>query len=180
MNYCLDFSLRVEDELIRLLAERAEERGCSSDDLAVEDEDELYECAMNTMLEKDEGRTWAAGNIRVGEIILIVDSDTRVPEDSLICGKIEKTLITVAINTDFLPQVPLRCARVLNWLSFSTPAASCRLSTTPSKTASPTLPILYTPRSSTPSGTETAPLSSDTTLSSGGKPFRVSPSKRMA
>lgn len=89
MNYCLDFSLRVEDELLRLLDERAHERGCSSDDLSVEDEDELYERAMNTMLEKDEGRTWAAGNIRVGEIILIVDSDTRVPEDCLLYGALE-------------------------------------------------------------------------------------------
>lgn len=89
MNYCLDFSLRVEDELLRLLGERAQERGCTSDDLTIEDEDELYERAMSTMLEKDEGRTWAAGNIRMGEIILIVDSDTRVPEDCLLYGALE-------------------------------------------------------------------------------------------
>ncbi|KAF9735188.1 hypothetical protein PMIN06_010798 [Paraphaeosphaeria minitans] len=89
MNYCLDFSLRVEDETLRLLEERAQEHGCSSEDLTVEDEDELYERAMNVMLEKDEGRTWAAGNIRIGEIILIVDSDTRVPEDCLLYGALE-------------------------------------------------------------------------------------------
>ncbi|PVH95875.1 hypothetical protein DM02DRAFT_570462 [Periconia macrospinosa] len=89
MNYCLDFSLRVEDELLRLIEERCIERGCTQEELTIEDEDELYMQAMNTMLEKDEGRTWAAGNIRMGEIILIVDSDTRVPEDCLLFGALE-------------------------------------------------------------------------------------------
>ena len=32
------------------------------------------------MFEKN-GRVWAAGNIRIGELILIIDSDTRVPSD---------------------------------------------------------------------------------------------------
>jgi hypothetical protein len=89
MNYCLDFSLRVEEELQRLINETCELRGCTQDDLTVEEEDELYEQARNTMLEKDEGRTWAAGNVRLGEIILIVDSDTRVPEDCLLYGALE-------------------------------------------------------------------------------------------
>src|SRR5689334_1815531 len=70
MNYCLDFSLRVEDELLRLIEERCIARGCTQEELTIEEEDELYMQAMNTMLEKDEGRTWAAGNIRMGEIIL--------------------------------------------------------------------------------------------------------------
>ncbi|KAF2709488.1 hypothetical protein K504DRAFT_455200 [Pleomassaria siparia CBS 279.74] len=89
MNYCLDFSLRVEDELLRLIDEMCERRGCTQDDLTIEEEDELYDQARNAMLEKDEGRTWAAGNVRVGEIILIVDSDTRVPEDCLLYGALE-------------------------------------------------------------------------------------------
>ncbi|KAF2192282.1 hypothetical protein K469DRAFT_553114 [Zopfia rhizophila CBS 207.26] len=89
MNYCLNFSLRVEDELLRLISETCEQRGCTQDDLTIEEEDELYEQARNTMLEKDEGRTWAAGNVRLGEIILIVDSDTRVPEDCLLYGALE-------------------------------------------------------------------------------------------
>jgi hypothetical protein len=80
MNYCLDFSLRVEDDLQRLINETCEQRQCTQDDLSIDEEDELYEQALKNMLEKDEGRTWAAGNIRLGEIILIVDSDTRVPE----------------------------------------------------------------------------------------------------
>jgi hypothetical protein len=89
MNYCLDFSLRVEDELLRLIGELCQQRGCTQDELSIEDEDELYEQARNTILENDEGRTWAAGNVRVGEIILIVDSDTRVPEDCLLLGALE-------------------------------------------------------------------------------------------
>ncbi|KAF2258386.1 hypothetical protein CC78DRAFT_478949 [Lojkania enalia] len=89
MNYCLDFSLRVEDELQRLISETCDRRGCTQDDLTVEEEDELYEQARNNMLDQDEGHTWAAGNVRVGEIILIVDSDTRVPEDCLLYGALE-------------------------------------------------------------------------------------------
>jgi cellulose synthase/poly-beta-1,6-N-acetylglucosamine synthase-like glycosyltransferase len=33
---------------------------------------------------REDGRAWAAGNIRIGDIILLVDSDTRVPQDCLI------------------------------------------------------------------------------------------------
>lgn len=40
-------------------------------------------------LSQDEGRTLAAGDIRVGEVILLIDSDTRVPEDCLIYGALE-------------------------------------------------------------------------------------------
>ncbi|KAF2738394.1 hypothetical protein EJ04DRAFT_486221 [Polyplosphaeria fusca] len=89
MNYCLNFSLRVEDELQRSITETCERRGCTQDDLSIEEEDELYEQALKNMLDMDEGRTWAAGHIRVGEIILIVDSDTRVPEDCLHLGALE-------------------------------------------------------------------------------------------
>lgn len=46
-----------------------------------EDEKEIYEEGLAMALEESEGRAWAAGNIRVGELILIIDSDTRVPED---------------------------------------------------------------------------------------------------
>lgn len=89
MNYCLDFSLRVEDELLRLISETCSQRGCTQDELTIEEEDELYEQARNTILANDEGRTWAAGNVRLGEIILIVDSDTRVPENCLLFGALE-------------------------------------------------------------------------------------------
>ncbi|KAF2752330.1 hypothetical protein M011DRAFT_415679 [Sporormia fimetaria CBS 119925] len=89
MNYCLDVSIRVEDELLRSINETCQHRGCVQDDLTAEEEEQLYEQARNIILERDEGGTWAAGNIRIGEVILIVDSDTRVPEDCLLYGALE-------------------------------------------------------------------------------------------
>jgi hypothetical protein len=89
MNYCLDFSLRVEDELLRLITETCQRRGCTQDELTIEEEDDLYEKARDAMVEQDGGKTWAGGNVRLGEVILIVDSDTRVPEDCLLYGALE-------------------------------------------------------------------------------------------
>jgi hypothetical protein len=77
MNYCLDFSIRVEDELSRLLTQRQVER-LSEDDITIEEENELYDIAMKKVIESDQGRTLAAGNVRLGELILLVDCDTRV------------------------------------------------------------------------------------------------------
>lgn len=45
------------------------------------DESILYEQALSLAREETRGRAWAEGNIRFGEIILVIDSDTRVPED---------------------------------------------------------------------------------------------------
>ena len=77
MNYCLDFSLRVEDELSRLLTQRQVERD-NEDDITIEGENGLYDIAMKKVIESDQGRTLAAGNVRLGELILLVDCDTRV------------------------------------------------------------------------------------------------------
>jgi hypothetical protein len=74
MNYCLDFSNRVEDELLKLISQR-EER---SENVTLEEENLLYNQALDTVLNADDGRTMAAGNVRLGEIILLVDCDTRV------------------------------------------------------------------------------------------------------
>jgi hypothetical protein len=57
MNYCLDFSNRVEDEMVRLTGLRCDGRGCTEEDLTVEDDDELYEEALGNVLQADEGRT---------------------------------------------------------------------------------------------------------------------------
>lgn len=78
MNYCLSFSSRVEDELLRLLAVKSQREGRPQEDFSVEEEETLYQEAMETILEKDEGQTMADGNVRMGEIILIIDCDTRV------------------------------------------------------------------------------------------------------
>jgi hypothetical protein len=74
MNYCLDFSIRVEDELLRLISEYEQE----NEDITVEKENELYAIAMETILASDNGKTWAAGNVRLGEFILLLDCDTKV------------------------------------------------------------------------------------------------------
>ena len=89
MNYCLDFSGRVEDEWLRLIDEECNKRGCTQEDLSIEEEEDLFDAARETMLERDGGRTWAAGNVRMGEVLLIIDSDTRVPEDCLLYGALE-------------------------------------------------------------------------------------------
>jgi hypothetical protein len=78
MNYCLDFSMRAEDDFFRLMAAKAQEKGCEVEELTIEDENELNEEAMKTIIESDEGRTLTQGNVRIGEIILLIDSDTRV------------------------------------------------------------------------------------------------------
>jgi cellulose synthase/poly-beta-1,6-N-acetylglucosamine synthase-like glycosyltransferase len=48
-----------------------------------EKEDILYYSALEEALQSQEG-TWAAGNIRIGDYILLLDSDTRIPEDCLL------------------------------------------------------------------------------------------------
>lgn len=57
MNYGLAFSNRVEDELHRLTQLEIAKRGCTENDLTVEDDDQLYQQALENMLAADEGRT---------------------------------------------------------------------------------------------------------------------------
>lgn len=75
MNYALHVSNRVEDKL--KLVQRPP--GWN-----MYDEAAAYEKALKEVIEEDEGRTWADGNIRIGDYILLVDSDTRVPKDCLL------------------------------------------------------------------------------------------------
>lgn len=89
LNYGLAFSLRVEDELLKLLKEKAQRENRDQDSFTVEEEDGLYEQAMAIILEADGGKTWAEGNVRMGEVILIIDCDTRVPVDCLPLGAME-------------------------------------------------------------------------------------------
>ena len=72
MNYAMWISTRVEDKLNAL--ERHE--GWTQ-----ENETAAYHDALVEAIDADEGRTWADGNIRIGDYILIIDSDTRVPTD---------------------------------------------------------------------------------------------------
>ncbi|EXJ85841.1 hypothetical protein A1O1_06210 [Capronia coronata CBS 617.96] len=72
MNYALNVSARVEDKLA--LIDRTEE-------WTSEKEHKAYDGALAEIITEDEGRTQADGNIRVGDYILLIDSDTRVPVD---------------------------------------------------------------------------------------------------
>ncbi|OCF41165.1 hypothetical protein I317_04995 [Kwoniella heveanensis CBS 569] len=80
MNYAAALSLRVE-EIMDDLRPGAQEALGAEHFWSELDEMDVYDQALAQALEEKEGRAWAAGNIRIGEVILIVDSDTRVPED---------------------------------------------------------------------------------------------------
>ncbi|KAG7291394.1 hypothetical protein NEMBOFW57_001412 [Staphylotrichum longicolle] len=74
MNFALMISCKVEEKL------EAIQR---TPDWSQHDEAQAYERALKETLEED-GRAWADGNIRVGDYILLIDSDTRVPSDCLL------------------------------------------------------------------------------------------------
>jgi hypothetical protein len=77
MNYGMSVSRRVEEKLDEV------SRGEDWDDSK---ELEVYKSALQAVLEEDEGRTMAEGNIRIGDYILLIDCDTRVPEDCFLNG----------------------------------------------------------------------------------------------
>ena len=71
MNFGLMISCKVEERL-QLIKRPAE--------WTQNDEAQAYEQVLKDVLEED-GRAWADGNIRIGDYILLIDSDTRVPAD---------------------------------------------------------------------------------------------------
>ena len=73
MNYAMWVSNRVEEALSSV--------DRSSHAWSQEDEGQAYARALVQIIEEDEGRTWADGNIRLGDYLLLIDSDTRVPTD---------------------------------------------------------------------------------------------------
>jgi hypothetical protein len=75
MNYALMVSNKVEERLF--LVNRTQE-------WTQEQEYSAYEECLAQVLAEEEGRAWAEGNIRVGDYILLIDSDTRVPVDCLL------------------------------------------------------------------------------------------------
>ncbi|KAK4227356.1 putative glycosyltransferase [Podospora fimiseda] len=74
MNFALMISCKVEEKLEEIQR---------TPDWSQHDEALAYERALKEVLEED-GRAWADGNIRVGDYILLIDSDTRVPSDCLL------------------------------------------------------------------------------------------------
>lgn len=124
MNYCLYFAMRVEDEWLKLMDDMYVQRGISREELTVDEELQLYETAKNAILEQDGGKTQAAGDCRLGELILIIDSDTRVPEDCLLYGALE---MEESPEVSILPCFELAYVDTFfRLLSFSTPLVSCK------------------------------------------------------
>ena len=75
MNYALGISLKVEDKLVQL-----DRTGVWTQS----EEEEAYQKCLAEVLDEELGRAWAEGDSRVGDYILIVDSDTRIPEECMI------------------------------------------------------------------------------------------------
>lgn len=124
MNYALMISNKVEEKL--LLVERTQ-------DWTQEEEYPMYDECLAQVLSEEEGRAWSEGNIRVGDDILLIDSDTRVP------------LSTVCL------MLQARWSNRLNAQSCSTPRVSCRLPTAFLRAGSLSLPILFIRLSTIPS-----------------------------
>lgn len=73
MNFALNVANKVEDELLEMLSPSLEK----SEFIDPVEEETCYQLALLHVLETD-SRVKAGGNIRLGEHILLVDSDTRV------------------------------------------------------------------------------------------------------
>jgi hypothetical protein len=68
--------MRLEDDLLRQIAEY--EREHPGQEITIAKENEFYSIALETAIASDGGKTWASGNVRLGEFILLVDCDARV------------------------------------------------------------------------------------------------------
>ena len=75
MNYGLMISNKIEEKLLKVGRHQS---------WTPDEEQEAYDMSLAEVLVEEEGRAWAEGNIRVGDYILLIDSDTRVPQDCLI------------------------------------------------------------------------------------------------
>lgn len=75
MNFALNLSQKLETYLQEMVEARIEADG--TDAISQQDEEEMYQICLERVL-KEDPRAQADGNIRMGEIILIIDSDTRV------------------------------------------------------------------------------------------------------
>lgn len=89
MNFALNISQKVE----AYMQERADARLADKETnmITEEEEEEMYQDALSRVLEENP-LAWAGGDIRIGEIILLVDCDTRVPEDCFLYGAAEMFL----------------------------------------------------------------------------------------
>jgi len=72
MNYALWVSNRVEEKLALVQRDHTWNQNHEAD---------AYVKALKEVNAEDEGRTWVDGNVRMGDYVLLIDSDTRVPTD---------------------------------------------------------------------------------------------------
>ncbi|PHH79878.1 hypothetical protein CDD83_3824 [Cordyceps sp. RAO-2017] len=86
MNFALNASQKVEAYLQEMVD--AKVASGQSDLVDEADEADMYKSALARVLEENP-LVWAEGDIRIGEIILLVDSDTRVPVDCLLYAAAE-------------------------------------------------------------------------------------------
>jgi hypothetical protein len=103
MNFALNVANKVEDELLSMLTDTLEK----TDMIDPVEEDILYHRAMDRVLASDP-RIKAGGDIRMGEIILIVDSDTRVV--SFVLVHIRQSIL---FGTDLISSLWIACSMVL-------------------------------------------------------------------
>jgi hypothetical protein len=75
MNFAMNISVKMEDKLLELT------RG---DHWTSTDEAEATAWALDEVIKEGGEIAWADGNVRMGDYILIIDSDTRVPTDCLL------------------------------------------------------------------------------------------------
>lgn len=75
LNYALGLSIAVEDKLARI------DRHWNWNK---RDENRAYYRALKEAREERGGEAWADGDIRVGDYILLIDADTRLPQDCLL------------------------------------------------------------------------------------------------
>jgi membrane glycosyltransferase len=75
MNYALRLSVKVEEILADL---KRHEKWNQID------ENNAYRHALEQVILEREGEAWADGSIRIGDYILLIDCDTRVPKDCLL------------------------------------------------------------------------------------------------
>jgi len=176
MNYAMSVSCRVEEKLFAR----------QLDSWTSVDEAMAYGECLREVCEEDEGRTWAdgkysrrtetgpstnlvLGNVRFGDYILLIDSDTRVPRDCLLdcvsemqcnpqCGIVQYASGVMNV-TDCMCNNILLPIDVANFITQHTLSAVSHSS-----------PISSTLRSSTPLPVVMLHLSSDTMPFSVGAP----------
>jgi hypothetical protein len=169
MNFALNLSQKVESYLQEAIDAKLASDGTDMVDEI--EEEEMYKAALARALEENP-LARADGNIRVGEVILIVDSDTRVVSEYAPIIQRPFTDNPSSLLTVCSTVLP-RCSCPLRLPLFSTRPVSCRLPEITLRTASHSSPTWFTPPFVSPLVPARLRRSSATMPSSAGKPSRT-------